>query len=364
MINYVNEMMAAQTLPGQVICYIIFAVFAVYMVMSVCVLTFYSSVSKKARRLRTGRDMNAGGAFFNHVQNSFEAVARKGVRDVGATEILDDAVPPVIKLFEYIIHYLPSLATIVGLLGTFVGLTAAIGRMNLSIDTTISIEAVINNINAPMSDMSTAFYTSLVGIIASAAMNIFERITRLYVRGPQALAEVRDFINIEFQSAILSAMPASEKFAVYENDPASIAWGDASRRIAKALSSLKESVDKMSDDISSLETRGILSLSNNITNLIRTYQLEHDDVTAVNESMRSYLAMLQELGRSLEQNNRITSRSEELLEQMASTYRMLAEEHRLYENALTTQMDTELMRTVRDQLKSLISRLEGAFSPR
>jgi len=364
MINYVNEMLAAQTLAGQVISFIIFAVFAVYIFMAFCVLSYYSKIGKKARRLRSGVDMNASGSFWRRAQEAYEAAARKGIRDVGTTEILDDAVNPTIKLFEYMIHYLPSLATIVGLLGTFVGLTAAIGRMDLSFDATLSIADVINSINAPMSDMSTAFYTSLVGIVASALMNVFERFTRLFVKGPEALAEARDFFNIEFHNAIISGMSPAEKFAIYENDPASIAWGDASRRISKALSGLKESVDKMSDDIASLETRGIMALSNNITNLIRTYQHEHDDVAAVNESMRNYLSMLQELGRSMETTNRVSSRNEEILEQMAATYRMLADEHKLYENALSTKMDTELIKMVRDQLQSLIGRLETMFSAR
>ena len=74
--------------------------------------------------------------------------------------------------------------------------------------------------------------------------------------------------------------------------------------------------------------------------------------------MRNYLALLQDLGRSMEQSNRVSSRNEEILEQMAATYRMLADEHRLYENTLTTKMDTELMKMVRDQLQSLITRLE------
>jgi hypothetical protein len=77
--------------------------------------------------------------------------------------------------------------------------------------------------------------------------------------------------------------------------------------------------------------------------------------------MRSYLNMLQSLGKTLEQSNRVSSRSEELLEQLAATYRMLAEEHRLYENALTNSIDTELVRTVRDQLQTLISRMESTL---
>jgi hypothetical protein len=160
MIEYVNEMLAAQTLPGQVICYMIFGVFAVYLIMSVCVLTYYRAIRIKARRLRSGRDRSAGGPFWRKVQNAFDTAARKGVRDVGTTEILDDAVNPAVKLFEYTVHYLPSFATIIGLLGTFIGLTAAIGQMNLSIDANLDIEHVINSINAPMSDMSTALWVS------------------------------------------------------------------------------------------------------------------------------------------------------------------------------------------------------------
>jgi len=195
-------------------------------------------------------------------------------------------------------------------------------------------------------------------------MNILERLTRLFVRGPEALAATRDYINIEYHTALLASMSSTEKFEVVENDPASIAWGDASRRIAKALNSLKDSVDKMSEEINSLETRGILALSNNITNLIRTYQLEHDDVSAINNSMHTYLTMLSDLGKTLDQSTRVSAANETLLEQMAVTYRMLAEEHRLFENTVTQSADTNLMRTIRDQMQTLITRLETAISPR
>ena len=366
MINFFSEMMAAQTLAGQVICLVIIGVFLLYMIMSGNVLAYYSAIANQAKRLRAGTDMSASSTYFNTVQRGYDEAALKGVRDVGDTEILDNAVNPLIRLFEYMIHYLPALATITGLLGTFIGLTAAIGTIDLNMGAAagFDVEDVINQINAPLGDMATAFYTSLVGIIASAAMNIFERLTRLYVRGPEALAEVRDYINIDYQKAVFSAMTVSQKHAVFENDPAALSWGEGSRRIAKALSGLKDSVEKMSDDISSLENRGILALTNNITSLIRAYQLEHDDVAAVNESMRTYLDTLRDMGKAMDQHSKVQAANETLFEQMASTYKMLVDEHRLYENALASHADTELAKTIREQLQTLIAKLESAAGPR
>ncbi|MCL2406684.1 MAG: MotA/TolQ/ExbB proton channel family protein [Defluviitaleaceae bacterium] len=326
MFSFFTDTMASQTAAGQVISYIIFGIFIVFIIMSVFVLTYFKDIGRKARRLRAGKDGGNAGAYISDVRHAYEGVIHKGMRDVGDTDILDDNINPTIKLFEYFIHYLPSLATVTGLLGTFVGLTAAIGRMDLNIEQLYGIEQVIDSINAPMGDMSTAFVTSLVGIVASAMMNIFERMFRVFARSDEAIAEVRDYININFQNDVLTNMTPAERFTAYENDPASIAWSDASRRIAKVLTSLKESVDKMSGEISSLETRGITNLSNNIAELTSAYASEHADVASINESMRMYIDRLRDLGIALNDNGKMNARNEEILEQIAVTYRLLAEE--------------------------------------
>lgn len=362
MISYFNRLMNDQTASGRVICWIIIIVWAVYTVMAVSVLAYYTSISRRAGRLKTGRELGGGGGFFRRIQAGYEDAVRKGVRDIGETGIIENAVSTAIKSFEYIIHYLPSLATILGLMGTFVGLTSAIAKMDLSMDGLNAIEDIVNNINAPIADMSTAFYTSLVGIVASAVMSIFERVARINIRGGLAFQDVKDYMNEEYLNAILSGMSPQEKYQITENDPAAIAWTEASRRIAKALQGLKESVDKMTEDINSLEQRGLVGLSNSMTSLIRVYQNEHEDVSSVSESMRNYMTMLQGLGKALEQNSRAAGSYETLLEQLSVTYKMLAEEHRIYENTIENHANTELMRTIKDQLRELMTKLERAAS--
>lgn len=356
------DLFRLQGYEGIIISGVIFAVLVMFFIMAVCVLIYYSAINKQAERLKAGQDINTNSAYIKAVQTAYADASEKGVRDVGDTEILDKNINPAVRLFEYIIHYLPAFATILGLSGTFLGLTLAISQMqfDLGMDGIQEVTHVIDRITEPMAAMATAFVTSLVGIIASAFMNIFERLTRLFVRNDEALAVVRDYINMDYQRALLAAMTPAQKHAVFENDPTAMAWGEGARRISKVLSGLKEAVEKMSDDVASLENRGIIALTNSITSLIRAYQHEHDDIASVNESMGKYLSMLTDMGRVLEQHTRVTASNETLFEQMAATYRMLAEEHRLYEAALTAQTDTDLARTIRDQLQTLISRVEGS----
>ncbi|MDR1705449.1 MAG: MotA/TolQ/ExbB proton channel family protein [Clostridiales bacterium] len=331
----ISNIMNAQTPEGRIICWIIIASLGLYAALSVCVLVYYSGIKRRAIRLREGREMNASDGFFGRIQTAFDDLISKGQRDAGQTAILDNSVSGFIKTSEYIIHYLPSFATILGLMGTFWGLTGAIGKMDLSMGGLTEISAIIDGINAPIGDMSTAFYTSLVGIVASAAMNIFERATRLFAKSGEALDNARDYLNVEYLNARMGVMSTREKAATVENDPANIAWQDASARIAKALQSLNESINRMSEDVTQLESRGIIGLSNSIIALKKTYEMEHEDIESVNKSMKSYLTMLQELGRALEKNRDITAANEELLEQMAVTYRMLAVEHNLLTQTLT-----------------------------
>ncbi|MDO5011385.1 MAG: MotA/TolQ/ExbB proton channel family protein [Intestinibacter bartlettii] len=70
------------------------------------------------------------------------------------------------------LDYLISLATTLGLLGTFIGLTCAIISMSISISSA-DVESFIQDLKPAMYSMGGAFTTSIFGLIASIIMNIF-----------------------------------------------------------------------------------------------------------------------------------------------------------------------------------------------
>lgn len=69
------------------------------------------------------------------------------------------------------LDYLINLATTLGLLGTFIGLTFAIASMSTSISSA-DVESFIRDLKPAMSSMGGAFITSIFGLFASIIMNI------------------------------------------------------------------------------------------------------------------------------------------------------------------------------------------------
>ena len=77
-----------------------------------------------------------------------------------------------LKKQESKLDYLTNLSTILGLLGTFIGLTFAIKSIGDTLTST-SVESFLLELKPAISSMSGAFITSIVGLIASIVMNVF-----------------------------------------------------------------------------------------------------------------------------------------------------------------------------------------------
>lgn len=76
-----------------------------------------------------------------------------------------------LKKCEAKLDYMANLATILGLLGTFIGLTFAISSIGQTL-TSASVEKFLIGLKPAISSMSGAFFTSIFGLIASIVMNL------------------------------------------------------------------------------------------------------------------------------------------------------------------------------------------------
>lgn len=76
-----------------------------------------------------------------------------------------------LKKCEAKLDYMANLATILGLLGTFIGLTFAIFSIGHTLTST-SVEGFLLGLKPAISSMSGAFITSILGLIASIVMNL------------------------------------------------------------------------------------------------------------------------------------------------------------------------------------------------
>lgn len=78
-----------------------------------------------------------------------------------------------IRRWEFILEYMPSLATTLGLLGTFWGLTGAIQSTSSVLSSNSGLDGnTMELLKKPISDMGLAFGTSIVGIGVSIIINL------------------------------------------------------------------------------------------------------------------------------------------------------------------------------------------------
>lgn len=99
-----------------------------------------------------------------------------------------------LKKQESKLDYLANLSTILGLLGTFIGLTFAILSIGHTLTST-SVESFLLELKPAISSMSGAFITSIVGLIASIVMNVFFSKCRITKRN--LVDAIEDYLDNE-----------------------------------------------------------------------------------------------------------------------------------------------------------------------
>lgn len=101
----------------------------------------------------------------------------RGLEAINTQVIISEKIPVNIKMLEKLLQYIMSMVIVVGLLGTFVGLTGAIGSIKSVVDalegTSVSIDNFLGQMTSPLGSMSTAFFTSISGIFSSILLKVF-----------------------------------------------------------------------------------------------------------------------------------------------------------------------------------------------
>lgn len=96
--------------------------------------------------------------------------------------------------YESKLDYMANLSTILGLLGTFIGLTCAIISIGHTLTST-SVESFLIELKPAISSMSGAFITSIVGLIASVIMNLV--FSKCRITKQNLIDEVEDYLDNE-----------------------------------------------------------------------------------------------------------------------------------------------------------------------
>jgi len=152
---------------------------------------------------------------------------------------------------------LPGMFVGLGILGTFIGLTAGIGGFKTS-----SAQAITASIDSLLGGMSTAFWTSIVGMGTSLLLSIFV-ITPGLKSVQAALDQVCDALDSAYLTDQIEVMRSM--FVVRE--------GSIERTPGEALQSILEKVDTTAKATSSFST----DLSDSLKNFSDTFATKMSD---------------------------------------------------------------------------------------
>ncbi|WEV13400.1 hypothetical protein PL326_01535 [Clostridium perfringens D] len=104
--------------------------------------------------------------------DDFRKSAIKGTYNINTEVIIQKNIEKRILKEENIANILPSISIALGLIGTFLGLTVAIMTTTGILSSgTQSMADFSRSMNMPLGSMSSAFWTSIVGVIGSIILN-------------------------------------------------------------------------------------------------------------------------------------------------------------------------------------------------
>lgn len=114
--------------------------------------------------------------FFNSelksMADEFKKSATKGTNNINTEVIIQKNIERRILKEESIANILPAISIALGLIGTFLGLTIAImTTTGILSNGTQSMVDFSRSMNMPLASMSSAFWTSIVGVVGSVVLN-------------------------------------------------------------------------------------------------------------------------------------------------------------------------------------------------
>lgn len=157
---------------------------------------------------------------------------------------------------ENILEYLVSFATVLGLLGTFIGLTGAITQTAFVLQDVSNMDQFIKELRPAIDSMGGAFITSIFGILASAFMNFIS-----FGNKHAYKSHKQEFID-EIESYLDNV----------------VAGNRADAHVDKLLVSMTNAVNEMADRVTT-------SIENSMGQLVNEIQGLNNKITVVSADM-------------------------------------------------------------------------------
>lgn len=326
--NLLYESFFQQTVTGQIICLIVMFSFFIYLMLEGYKMQWLSNLhkdlysTKSKDRFVESKKQNMTGnedpedtiideennsppyqidskrnSFFNNVLSQFIDVKVKNPDVADLDSIMNKEMPRMIGLTDKTIKFLPNLMVSLGLLGTFIGLSSSIGLLIAAfsgdvVQTTEDLKAFsqfMDVIRSPLASMSTAFVTSITGLICSLAATLLHNLF-FSARESTIFGEMIDYCE-------------NVVGARYENK--------LDRAIIVLRDGMKDSIDLFSENVRHLS----LDLSSSVTTI-------HESMLGLNGAIEGLSIPINQFRSSIDSFNQSCS----TLDQQVSTINHISEE--------------------------------------
>jgi hypothetical protein len=174
----------------------------------------YGAIEKDLRR--AGQDGSFTQTVLRHIlANASEAAQRPG--DVNTQAIIEDCFQADLRgplLGERFVRAAVGLVIILGLLGTFYGLTLSIGKIVHLVSTEASAmsditQGVSQGLTSALSGMAVAFSNSLVGVLSAVILTLIGVLANVSDRRTEVMVQIETYLDRVLPRAGAVAAPAT-----------------------------------------------------------------------------------------------------------------------------------------------------------
>jgi hypothetical protein len=187
----------------------------------------------------------------NRIVAGAEAAARRQPGAINTQAIIDDAFQVELKgwlIGERFVRASAGLTIILGLVGTFYGLTLSIGKLVALVSGDVSeateiTEAITQGLTRALTGMSVAFSTSLFGILAAIVMTLLGVFMSVADRRTVVMAQIEAFVD----NVLLAAMRGEAQ------QPSAGIAGPAGGAVLPSAQALERLVDGFGRSVAQLQ---------------------------------------------------------------------------------------------------------------
>lgn len=160
---------------GWIVIFIIVLLGIYNILISIRMKSFYSGLIKEfneAETINTFGEKNFMNGQLLEITEDFKRSAKRGIDNINTEVLILKHLKGLNNINEKWLNIIPASAIGLGLLGTFLGLTVSIHGTNGVLESGVkTMEVFLEKMSLPLQGMSSAFWTSIFGVIVSLILN-------------------------------------------------------------------------------------------------------------------------------------------------------------------------------------------------